>query len=286
MARLIRVLSTAARELLRLAMDLWCSKAFIARAVPTVHGYLTTVVCLALRLLPDLDAAVVTLSRSSEFLGAVSAHLSSLQPSIRLAGMFVAELVSCKSINTATGIQPLDFGDIWAEGGAEYATVEQMRALMTAQPDWDCDGWLEGLAEGADHSVEEPVEAPQANARAPPRTQPSLHTKSTSKIQVLASDFDDYDDDDGEGGDDGLKPYSMPPPPAQHELKDLEDTSAYTPAKKKASVPLYIADLSAYLKSPDDAEKVEVGIREAAKLIRRKANWGSELRESDLHRKR
>lgn len=209
---------------------------------------------------------------------------------VRLQGMLVAEETSKKSLDPSGPVKPLDFGDIWQAEGASYDSIRKLKEWLAESPgddtvaDWQIDEGDEGV-------VEEAEEADTATASSSARlsgsqSRPSKSSASapsntkSSLIQVIetTSEYDDYDEID----EPDLQPYVLPPKPASEDLKDIEDLSAYTPAKKKAKPPVYIPDLCAYLKS-DDANKLDVGLKEAASLIRRKAQWGTELSKSDKY---
>lgn len=250
--------------------------------------------------LPDLHSSIVSLSLSPMFLTSISTHLASLRPSIRYKGMFIAELVSRKSRDPGGSVKPLDFGDLWQEAEARNA-VSRLRDLSEGPKDWHAEGWempIEGEAEveGADDTAETEVNSAVQAARLPSMSAtPRRNGKQAAngKIQVLSSSTsddesalaDEYNEYDSAAEDeDDLVPYTLPAAPRAEDLKDLEDPSAYTPNKKKVQPPVYIADLSAMLKDGKDADRLEMGLREAEGLIRRKAGWGSELGRFSLCR--
>lgn len=203
---------------------------------------------------------------------------------VRLQGMLVAEEVSKKSLDPATSIKPLDFGDIWQEPGPNYAEIRNLKEwLDVSQNDSNVSDWEVSQEEDGvvDEPREEPVYQPSAAlgdvncaSSKDPKAGAPVKSEEAGLIQVLdaASEFDDYDEID----EPDLEPFALPPKPAAQDLKDIDDLAAYIPEKKKAKPPVYIPDLCSYLKS-DDADKLDVGLREAAGLIRRKAHWGTEL---------
>lgn len=234
-----------------------------------------------------LDRTLIKISRSPQFLQAVTSHLSSMREVVRLEGMLVAEEVSQKSLPADGPVKALDFGDIWQGHGDSYESIRNLKAWLKTSADissveWELadDGETEGTIEDDEigpsftgNAAATPKPHTHAKPVASSFTPPAKSRKGLIQIMSSSSEYEDYDDID----EPDLQPYAMPPPPAPEDLEDLEDLSAYTPAKQKAKPPVYIADLCAYLKSTDDANKLEVGLREAAALIRRKANWGSEL---------
>lgn len=239
--------------------------------------------------MPALDKALVETSRTPLFLTAVTSHLSTLREIVRLQGMLVAEEVSKKSLDPSGPVKALDFGDIWQAEGASYDSIRRLKEwLAESAEDGKVIDWI--IREEQEGEVEEPeIEVGHSTtsqasstrtgqqSRGAPSEAPASKSGKPGLIQMLdatASEYDDYDEVD----EPDLQPYALPPKPAAEDLKDIEDLSAYTPAKKKAKPPVYIPDLLAYLKS-DDANKLDVGLKEAAPLIRRKAQWGTELSE-------
>lgn len=233
-----------------------------------------------------MDKGLVEMSRTSAFLTAITSHLSTMREIVRLQGMLVAEEVSKKSLSANGPIKSLDFGDIWEADGPSYVKIRQLKDWLDASKgdskvtDWDLPKEEEGIVEEVETPEQQkaaPPTLPGVSSRSDRSTQSDQKTKGSGLIQVIdeTSEFEDYDEVD----EPDLQPYKLPPKPAADDLKDIEDLSAYTPEKKKAKAPVYIPDLCAYLKS-DDANKLDVGLKEAASLIRRKAQWGTELGES------
>lgn len=246
---------------------------------------LTSVLLLAVRSMPALDKALVDMSRMPLFLTAITTHLSTMREVVRLQGMLVAEEVSRKSRSADGPVKPLDFGDIWEAQGPSFDGIRDMKQWLedskddTKVADWEVDEQEEGVVDEPQEPQSQQVEAASSSKRsdAPITNSQTKTAKGNSLIQVLdaSSEYDDYDEVD----EPDLQPYSLPPKPAAENLKDIEDLSAYTPEKKKPKPPVYIPDLCAYLKS-DEANKLDMGLKEAAGLIRRKAQWGTELSKS------
>lgn len=213
-----------------------------------------------------------------------------MRESVRLEGMLVAEQVSKSTLEPDGPVKPLDFGDIWEGVGDAFIHIRDLRSLVEQCDDANVSDWVvEDLAE--EEVTEVPDEASSTFKLSSKHTAPLKSEQSSTKsnaprkiIQVVSStpadnaeeehEFDDYDRDVDEPD---LKPFAMPSLPPAHELKDIGDSTTYTPGKKKVKPPVYIPDLCTYLRSHEDAEKLEVGLKEAATLIRRKATWGSEL---------
>ena len=238
---------------------------------------------LVVKALPLLDTHLIQLAHSGDFLRAVGKYLGSTKPPVRMAGMYIAEIVSKKTVDPKSGTKPLDFGDAWDENNEGFPYVQRLRDLMDAPADSEAQGWqLPDMDEGQVEEVEETVATSshstsiQATASSAGSKQQS---KASSKIQLITSlsEFEDYDKD----ADDDLQPYALPKMPDASELADIDDMATYKSEKNKVKPPVYIPELSAYLKSSEDAEKLKMGLREAESLIRRKASWGFEIRERE-----
>ena len=109
---------------------------------------------------------------------------------------------------------------------------------------------------------------------------PSAPKASSREIHVSNSTVDS--DDSLEGYADSSVASSRPPSPTMSELAEQErDSTLRNPGKKRIDRPVYLVDLGRLLKfekeSSEQAESIEIGLRCAAELIRRKEGYGSEL---------
>ena len=83
--------------------------------------------------LPERHRALVRLSRSREFLSAVTAHLSILKPTTRLLGMLTAEIVSARAVDpSAADVKP-SFGEAAFDSDA---TIKHLRDSLPAARVW------------------------------------------------------------------------------------------------------------------------------------------------------
>lgn len=306
-------------RLMRAALDVWsrprnikeggrqervceCSaKAFACNTAADPLRFLavlTTLLLVAIARLPRQHSAVIEASRSAAFLGAISAHLSLLDGTQRYLGMLVAEYVSTRSVSLSGELKPLSFGDdVWndaGEAGQAAARIRELLEEVESLDDTAVAGW-QAMLGSAWHSS--PVSRP------PPPPPPAEIFKTLPKATAepslrrsLISVIDDGDDEDD------LQPYPLPAPPSAATLDALasDDASLYSTALPQTSTsatrkrgklrpPVYIPELTAYLKGADpegkkeeadgEAERIEVGLREGESLVRRKAGWGGELSE-------
>lgn len=118
----------------------------------------------------------------------------------------------------------------------------------------------------------------KAVAKAPQKTEPST-TQPTAKPKVSQSSgskiisIEEISDSDEEDSDnDGLTPYVKPD--SDEEDSD-EDPTLIT--RNKPTSPVYIRDLITYLRDTENYDKQKLALQTAAPLIRRKANFGTEV---------
>ena len=94
------------------------------------------------------------------------------------------------------------------------------------------------------------------------------------KFQVIDSDSSSSSDDQH-----GLTPYAKPDSDPSDSDSDSDADTAVVSKKDTPKAPVYIRDLATQLKS-DSADTLLQALRTAPPLIRRKANFGSELLDS------
>lgn len=200
---------------------------------------------------------------------------------IRFSGMYIAELVSEKSV--VEGVDALQFGEAWDDKESGMGIVQKLRELrelkVAIMDDWQTDKNGEDDVEPLRARPVSCPSTPQAIASSEAQLGASTPKGAEpSKIQVIASDYDDYDNEVSDEED--LIPFTLPPAPPVDQLEDLDDISTYTAKKDKVQLPIYIPDLVTYLRAHDDAEKLAMALSEAETLIRRKATWGTELSDN------
>ncbi|KAM0790027.1 hypothetical protein ACM66B_005356 [Microbotryomycetes sp. NB124-2] len=278
----------------------WSSAESIKHAGRSARVFLTALLLLSVASLPNQSQAVSDLATSPTFLNAVSTHLSLVEPTTRLLGMLVAEVVSERATQPGGELKPLSFGDeIW-EGAAEPQTTARiLRKLyedrMGAQ---DESGWKEWLRTAFDRPAETFLSSRNVEPRRPsssivaPKARSTSQTNTRPLISVI-----------GEDDPDDLPAYPLPAAPSASHMSMLEsdDPSLYasalpgtnaTTTRKRGRLrpPVYIPELTAYLKGQDpegakeeadgESERIEAGLNEGESLIRRKAGWGGEVAEN------
>ncbi|GAA5918510.1 hypothetical protein JCM1841_003273 [Sporobolomyces salmonicolor] len=300
-------------EFLKAVVSVWGAREEIRAGTEARRTYLTSLLLDFVVSLPPLNPDVVNLSRSPTFLSAISAHLTLISPTQRLLGMLVAEVVSGRTVDPASGVQPLNFGDeIWAGETAEKVLVRGLREMVREVESGEgkqAEGWLD-LLRRVYSSAPQPTPAARAQPvkvnQIPLRPSSVEAAPSAPPKRPLISIIDS----DGSDSDPDFQPYPLPGGPSKATLEALssDDPSLYQSAypsssstnpasqtrkRGKLRAPVYVPELVAYLKGEDpeggkeeadaQAERVEIGLREGAALVRRKAGWGGELKENAVN---
>ncbi|CAG8970680.1 hypothetical protein HYALB_00003435 [Hymenoscyphus albidus] len=194
--------------------------------------------------------------RAGTHLNAVSHRLAKSSPRTRFLGMAVGEALSSL---VDKGDKKMDF------------KVDEM---STAEAKWykslvnvvDTVGSIDSLKFKL---------VPQA----PPKT--TFHSKPAEKPAPLSGNSriisieeveDDEDEEEEDSDDDDLAPYGKPD--SDEEDSDEDATNI---VRNKPTAPVYIRDLITYLRDTDNYDRQKLGLQTAAPLIRRKANFGTEV---------
>ncbi|SCZ88551.1 BZ3501_MvSof-1269-A2-R1_Chr10-2g02583 [Microbotryum saponariae] len=255
---------------LDLVMRAWCDASSIQTAGASNRIFLSTLLILLISSLPPAHPSLISLSRSTTFIQAISTHLTLLQTTVRLLGMLIAEIVSAKALPEGSGMKALSFGEeIWEGNGEGRSLCRFLRGVEKGNAE-DTKGWQELLRFAF---VESRGEALKTELdRVPKRSSPApiVPVEKDKKAALI----------------------SLPRPlPLRHCHTLLLPPFNINPKKRgRLRPPVYVAELTAYLKGLDpegkkeevdqEVERVEVGLREGEGLVRRKKGWGGELEEN------
>lgn len=196
--------------------------------------------------------------KSGSFMQMVSKRLEASQTRARLLGMIVGEALSGMVLGDD---KKLNFH-------MEETTSEE--AL-----------WLKGLTKVSDDIGSVDVLASRTNqtppdaevrARPPQKPKPTVAKspparKAKAIIQVVDSDEDMDDDDD-------IVPLKKPDDGDEESDEDPE-----TVRRDRPKAPVYIRNLIAYLRDTENYDRQKLALTTAPVLIRRKANFGTEVQE-------
>ena len=219
----------------------------------------------------ETPMALLMTARSSNHMQGVSHRLDSSNAKARWLGMIVGTTIS--SLVDKDGAK-MNFGtdDMQTEDAEWYLQLVHVDDTIGALKDFH------GVLQAQDKSkqlkkrgkkVKPPVEMPKLNGKplfGPPR--PPVQT------EVIGEKVTEMLDSDGEADDDRLKPYAKPD--SDPEDSD-EDATLVT--RKKARPPVYVRDLMAMLRDDKDHDRFQLGLKHAASLIRRKSNFGAEVKD-------
>ena len=192
--------------------------------------------------------------RSGTHLSMVSNRLAATSDQARFLGMAIGEALS----------ELVDKED----KRMDFKTDE----MKTAEAKWykglvnvaDAIGNIEDLAPAA---VVKSPQKPKAKASKPVAKR--IPKPSGSKIIAI----EEIDDDDEEQSDnDGLTPYAKPDSDAED-----SDEDPTLVIRNKPQAPVYIEDLITYLRDTDNYDRQKLALNVAPSLIRRKANFGTEV---------
>ncbi|KAK4565241.1 telomere binding protein [Recurvomyces mirabilis] len=95
-----------------------------------------------------------------------------------------------------------------------------------------------------------------------------------AQTEVIGEKIMELVDDDSEESDEDLKPYAKPDSDAED-----SDEDATLVNRDRARPPVYIRDLMAMLRDDKSHDRFQLGMQHAARLIRRKANFGKEVKD-------
>lgn len=215
--------------------------------------------------------ALLMTARSSNHMQGVSRRLDSSNAKARWLGMVVGTAMS--SLVDKDGAK-MNFGtdDMQTEDADWYlqlvyvsdtiGTLENFNDLLHAR-----DGSRQPKRRYK--KIASRDEMPKLNGKpifGPPR--PPIQT------EVIGEKVTEIPDSDHESDVDNLKPYGKPD-------SDPEDSDedATLVNRHKARPPVYIRDLMAMLRDDKDHDRFQLGLKHAASLIRRKSNFGAEVKD-------
>ncbi|EXJ88295.1 hypothetical protein A1O1_05225 [Capronia coronata CBS 617.96] len=218
-------------------------------------------ILLALGYLNHLNPQTVKqISSSSTFLRMVSTRLSASVPRARFLGMIVAVAMS-KSIDKPDKVMDFGVEEIQGEDAQRWLDLVNIR---------DSIGSLADLPK-----TEVPPGKMKATSRStkPARPKRVSVTSQPHSSKVIA--IEEVDETEHTGSDEeelGLRPYARP----DSDPSDSDDDPTLI-NRNKPSAPVYITSLIKQLNANDDPSTVELALKTAPSLIRRKANFGDEL---------
>ncbi|KAI9834743.1 MAG: hypothetical protein M1819_002829 [Sarea resinae] len=219
-----------------------------------------------------------TLARSSIHLNSISNRLASSSPRARFLGMVVgviiSELIDKPDKRMAFGTEGMDSPEArWYKSLAHiHDEVGSLDDLVTRDID---------LAGTPSKGVQ-----PRSTERHPRKAPAKGHDDSLSTNNKANPAFSarrggskiisikEVDDESGSEEDEEFVPYQKPDSDAED-----EDDDPTLVQRNKPTAPVYIRDLLSGLRETENYDRLRMALTSAASLIRRKANFGSEVTE-------
>ncbi|CAG8546693.1 345_t:CDS:10 [Paraglomus brasilianum] len=251
-------------QLLKTLLSAWSDPTFVKHGSTRSHLYLTNAILIIFGYLPK--EVLIDTGTSKILATGVTHWLGGSFAESRKIGMVTAETLSQLTDNPD---KVLDFGL-----ASDDEFVNQLRIISKARDAFVEEANDDEDEENEENKKEEAMEEIKEENRqtaskqiiSPVNTSTHTTAKSGSRIQQIP-DSDDEDD---------FVPYPM------EEESDSENSDVEFSLRekgKKIAVPVYLRDLIAYLKSHEEPNKIEIGLKHASELICKKSTFGTELDE-------
>jgi telomere length regulation protein len=234
-----------------LLIHLWSlrlTKVVLARTLAIVCGYVQR----------SQPMFLTMMAKSSYHTAGMSNRVGATSPRARFLGMAVGVVIS--KIVDKSELQ-LNF-----ELEGDEATEAKWYEALTKVDDEL--GKIEDLKTGLVSKVKRHTDGkkatPRTTNRKPTETTSSQTEITGPRIVELVDESSDEDDD--------LMPYDKPDSDPEDDTDDPTEIN-----RNKPSAPVYIRDLIAGLQDQEDYDRHQLAVSTAASLIRRKANFGTEV---------
>ena len=199
------------------------------------------------------------LSRSSQYLHAVSNRLGASLPRARYLGMILGTAIS-KLVDTPGKAMKFDMEEMESDDAKRFLDLVNIDDRIGNVEDLKTD----------------PIRTKTASSRTPKPPKPEkfeapkkVLNNHTSKVISIEEITDD------EESDDDLIPYQKP----DDDPSDSDEDPTLI-NRSKPRPPVYVSDLVKALRTSDSPDTVELALKTAPALIRRKAGFGTELAEN------
>jgi telomere length regulation protein len=246
-----------------------CSKkvsgdGLVSLSVPVlIASFITAtaqVILLAVGYLHRMKSEMLTrLPRSSQYLHAVSNRLGASLPRARFLGMIVGTAVS-RLVDAPDKAMKFDMEEMESDDARRFLGLVNIADKIGDVED------LKRYTTMTKPASTRSSKIPKQEMREAPKKGPSNYTSKIISIEEVEGD---------EKSDDGLIPYQKPDDdPSDSD----EDPTLINRSKPKA--PVYISELVKALQANDKPDTVELALKAAPGLIRRKTGFGTELSEN------
>ncbi|EDO00102.1 hypothetical protein SS1G_02962 [Sclerotinia sclerotiorum 1980 UF-70] len=194
------------------------------------------------------------ITRSGPHLSVVSNRLAATSPRARFLGMVIGEALS-SLVDKGDKVMDFEIDDTKTPEAKWYKSLVNVS---------DTIGNLEPLKSKYVPQTSKPTKATKSKPASKPNP-----LKGNSKIIAIE---EIEDDDEVESSDNGLTPYAKP----DSDIEDSDEDPTLI-IRNKPTAPVYIRDLITYLRDTENYDRQKLALSTAASLIRRKANFGTEV---------
>ncbi|CCG82705.1 Predicted protein [Taphrina deformans PYCC 5710] len=226
-------------------LERWADRMYIKHAAVTDQEALTETILVVCAYLSAVDLLVI--SKSKSLVSGISNHLEATAERIRFLGMILGETISAQVITDPK--KRLTFGvpDTKTEEASWWRSLIEIEDVLA-----DLSQLTAGL-----------VEAPAD----PKMLSTTIQHVSSLKISEVVEESDDSSDDEFE---------TMRVPDSDDEDSDEDPTLV---DRERLRPPVYVRDLIKMINNHDSYKHVSLALRTAPSLIRRKATYGTELKD-------
>jgi telomere length regulation protein len=189
--------------------------------------------------------------RSGAHLNVVSNRLAASSPRARFLGMVIGEALS-SLVDKEDKMMDFKVDEMKTDEANWYKSLVHVS---------DSIGSLEPLTKGVVASKQEPAHIPRKLAK------PVVQSANSKIISI-----EEIETDEEESDDSGLTPYTKP----DSDVEDSDDDPTLI-TRNRPTAPVYIRDLILFFRDTENYDKQKLALSTAASLIRRKANFGTEV---------
>lgn len=239
-----------------------------------MFSVISTLLLLVVSHFPQYSNEVTSVALSPSLVSAVGAYITHPDASVRRCGMLVAEVVASRAGKN------LNFDD-W-EGDDDGRVWARRVRQLCSQRDIDFEPFHEDdTIRGNDG---EPGDLTTGVT-----LMTATRQGSVAGTGIPARGIVDYDSDDSLTGY-ASPSHSRTPSPTPSELQEIEKDPTLHTGRKKIPRPVYLAQLGELVRNSgvasseedQEADKIEIAMNIGEELIRRKRDYGTELRKSSL----
>lgn len=251
----------AVTSVLEKSLDQFGDQLYIKHAAILQQEVHTQILLLSAGYVSRLSPIRLTmLVRSGAYMSSISNRIASTQERTRILGMVVGESLSTL---VDKGKNKLDFH-------MDEMETEEIESLKSLTGIADSVGPFDDLL-ASSQSIE-PVTSStpfQERIAKPKKKKPVPKASTATNLpKAIIEELNSSDDED-----DGLTPYAKGSDP-----EDSEDDAELV-QRNKVKRPVYVRDLITYFRDGENYDKQKLALQTAPTLIRRKANYGTEVKD-------